>query len=321
MRALITGISGQDGHYAAKALIRRGYDVVGLSSDARKVERIAGEFVGEPVQARLFDYNAPGAIGALIAEVEPDLILNYVAKSTGQGMFDAPLSIGRLNGFFVLEVLEAIRAAGREIGFCQASSAEMYGDVDACPQTEQTCFRPKSPYGAAKLYAHNLVGIYRSAYGLRCSSAILYNHESVRRGHAFVTRKIARAAAAIKLGQQDELVLASIDAERDWGYAPEYAEAMIQMALNQAPADYVVATGRLSSVRDVCAWCFERVGLNYRDYLRIDEGLARPVQTVGVCGDPSAIRRDLGWQAIVPIERVMAEMVDHDLHGLMSGRD
>jgi GDPmannose 4,6-dehydratase len=312
MKAIITGISGQDGHYAARHLLALGYAVVGLSSDAGKAAAAQAEFAGEPVSVEPFDFQLPHAIDAVIERVRPALILNFAAKSTGVGMFDAAFEMARLNGGFVLDILEAIRRIDPAIGFCQASSAEMYGDVDVCPQDERTCFRPKSPYGAAKLYAHNLIGIYRRAFGLRCSSAILYNHESVRRTTAFVTRKIARAAAEISLGRADRLVLGGTESLRDWGYAPEYAEAVVLMALADRPADYVLATGQLTSVAQVCDICFSHVGLDYRDHLVIDASLKRPIETTNVCGDASAIARDLGWKARTGIRDILVEMVDFD---------
>ena len=316
MKAIVTGISGQDGHYAARHLLARGFAVTGLTSDPDKIAGVQAEFGDQPVTIESFDYAAPRAIEAVIERVRPAVILNYAAKSTGTGMFDRAFEMARLNGGFVLDILEAIRAIDPTIGFCQASSAEMYGHVDTSPQDERTCFRPKSPYGAAKLYAHNLIGTYRNAYGLKCSSAILYNHESVRRTTHFVTRKIARAAAEISLARAASFSLGGLDALRDWGYAPEYAEAMVLMALSDKPADYVLATGTLTSVEQVCRICFEHVGLDFRDYLVIDPALQRPIETTNVCGDPSAIARDLGWRATTGIQDILVEMVDFDLQTL-----
>jgi GDPmannose 4,6-dehydratase len=316
MKALVTGISGQDGHYCARALLARGYEVVGLSSDPAKAAAARAEFAGEPVEVETFDYQRPRAIDAVLERTRPRLILNFAAKSSGIGMFDAPFEMARLNAGFVLDVLEAMRRLDPSPGFCQASSAEMYGDAEDCPQNERTSFRPKSPYGAAKLYAHNLIGVYRNAFGLKCSSAILYNHESVRRTAAFVTRKISRAAAEITLGISDRLVLGGTEALRDWGYAPEYAEAMVRMAESENPADYVIATGKLTSVAEVCEICFSRVGLDYRKFVIVDPSLRRPIETTDVCGDPRAIARDLGWRATTSIREILVEMVDFDLRAL-----
>jgi GDPmannose 4,6-dehydratase len=237
-----------------------------------------------------------------LSDVQVDLVFNYAAKATGQGMFDAPQEISRLNGGFVLDILEAIRASPRReaIAFCQASSSEMFGNVTETPQSETTPFRPKSPYGAAKLYAHNLVGIYRSVYGIRCSSAILYNHESVRRSNQFVTKKIAHAAASIKLGRFRSLTLGSLD-------------AMYRMARADAPDDFVVATGRLSTVRDLCEIAFGHVGLDYREFVETQKSDFRVADSVNLHGDPSRIRERLGWEARTSIRDVMTGMVDHEL--------
>jgi GDPmannose 4,6-dehydratase len=314
MRAIVTGVAGQDGYHMTRLLLGEGHSVVGVTRD---VAAARAEFVG--VQGALefvqFDYSSIGQFGRLLSDVQVDLVFNYAAKATGQGMFDAPQEISRLNGGFVLDILEAIRASPRReaIAFCQASSSEMFGNVTETPQSETTPFRPKSPYGAAKLYAHNLVGIYRSVYGIRCSSAILYNHESVRRSNQFVTKKIAHAAASIKLGRFRSLTLGSLDGVRDWGYAPEYVDAMYRMARADAPDDFVVATGRLSTVRDLCEIAFGHVGLDYREFVETQKSDFRVADSVNLHGDPSRIRERLGWEARTSIRDVMTGMVDHEL--------
>lgn len=315
-RAIVTGISGQDGHFMARTLIAHGFEVVGLTSNPDGDAATRADLSDVPVTVSGFDFAVPNAVAAVIERVRPALIFNFAAKATGQGMFDDPVAMTRINGVFPTEILEAIRQIDPGIGFCQASSAEMYGDVDQMPQNEGTPFRPKSPYGAAKLYAHNMVGIYRRAFGLRCCSAILYNHESVRRGPAFVTRKIARTAASIKLGLADKLVLGSIDQVRDWGYAPEYVEAMYRMAVAEAPDDYVVATGKLTSVERVCEICFGHLGLDYSCYLEIDPAFQRPINSTSLQGDPAKIRAALGWSAETRIEAILTEMVDFDYAAL-----
>ena len=310
----MTGIAGQDGHYMARLLRRHGMKVTGLTSDPANVAAVQTEFADDMgVTVEHFDYRTPGMFEAVVARVAPDLIFNFAAYATGQGMFDDPFGMARLNGYFVVDVLEAIRRVDPAIRFCQASSAEMYGHVAEMPQSETTPFHPKSPYGAAKAYAHTMVGVYRAAYGLGCCSAILYNHESPRRGTAFVTRKIARGAAAISLGLQRELVLGDLETTRDWGYAPEYVDAMYRMATATRSDDYVVATGRLSSIRDVCAICFDAVGLDYRDHVRTDEQFRRPIETLSVFGDPSRIRQNLGWQATTGLKQILNEMVVNDI--------
>lgn len=313
-RAIVTGISGQDGHYTALLLRQQGIEVFGLTSSTGGLAAAQAAFADDHgVTVELFDYVVPGAFEALAARVLPQLVFNFAAYATGQGMFDDPFGMARLNGYFVVDILEAIRRVDPTIRFCQASSAEMYGHVNETPQTELTPFRPKSPYGAAKMYAHHMVGIYRAVYGLHCSSAILYNHESPRRGTAFVTRKIARGAAAISLGLENELVLGALETTRDWGYAPEYVDAMYRMIASPFADDYVVATGCLSSIRDVCKFCFDFVGLDYQDYVRIDDRFKRPIETLSVLGDPSRIERTLGWKARTGLQAILHEMVASDV--------
>ena len=320
MRVLITGIGGQDGHFIAKLSHDRGASVLGLSSapDRARAELPQSHWPRMEIQG--FDFHCAGNVSGVVAAFAPDLIFNCAAKATGQGMFEAPQEMMRVNAGLVLDILEAIRNSGRasDIGFCQASSSEMFGHVTSSPQSEATPFRPKSPYGAAKLYAHNLVRVYRDTYGLRASSAILYNHESWRRPLQFVTRKITNGAAAISLGLSRELALGSLDIERDWGYAPEYANAMFAMAAAPDPADYVIATGRLTSIRQLCEFAFGRLGLDYRAYVRIDSANRRPVESHGLCGDPAQIARELGWRAERTMKDIVDEMVDHDLHVLRS---
>lgn len=315
MRAIVTGVSGQDGYYMARLLTGQGATVLGVSTDP---ERASGELarggLGQ-VEVAGFDFETPGRFAELVDHFEPDLIFNFAAKATGQGMFDTPFEMSRVNGGLVLDILEAIRDSGRgqDIRFCQASSAEMYGRVDACPQDEDVPFRPRSPYGAAKLYGHQLIDIYRRTYGLRCVSAILYNHESVRRSERFVTRKIAKGAADIKKGRASELHLGDLGASRDWGYAPEYVEAMFLMATADVSQDYVVATGRLNTIEHLCEVAFGHVGLDYTRFVRSGAADFRVADSVNLCGNPARIHEDLGWQARVPVEDVIIEMVDHDL--------
>lgn len=311
--ALITGISGQDGWYLARQLISEGHRVVGLSRDAAAA---AEAFQGWDVLPEIlgFDYSVPGAVTDVIETVRPDWVFNLASFATGQGMFDQPRAMARLNGFFVLDLLEAIRNSPRRDGITlvQASSSEMFGDVLEMPQDEDTPLRPKSPYGAAKQYAHSMVGIYRRAFGIRACSAILYNHESIRRPPVFVTKKIARAAARISLGLETELVLGALDISRDWGYAPEYMDALARMARAPEPSDYVVATGRLTSIREVVQMAFSQLGLDWEQYVRLDTGWTRPVESFSLCGNPGRIKRDLGWRAITPVSDIIAEMVSHE---------
>jgi GDPmannose 4,6-dehydratase len=315
MKAIVTGITGQDGYYMAQLLLREGIGVVGLARDpeSSRQQFQPPQFSG--IEFERFDYNDKGAFETVFQKYQPEFVFNLAAKATGQGMFDAPSEMIRLNGTFVLDILETIRNSPHpeRTSFCQASSSEMFGNVQVSPQDEFTPFRPKSPYGAAKLYAHNMVGIYRAAYGIRCCSAVLYNHESIRRSTQFVTRKIANGAARISLGLQDHLQLGALDTSRDWGHAPEYVRAMYLMAAREQPADYVVATGKLNTVRRLCEIAFDHVGLNYNDYVRIDTSGARVNPSIDLHGNPSRIANDLGWRAERSIEKIISDMVDHEL--------
>jgi GDPmannose 4,6-dehydratase len=315
MRAIVTGVAGQDGFYMTKLLAARGIAVLGLTSN---LEHARGEFARQEVAGLTlapFDYTRPGDFTRVVNEFEPDLVFNIAAKATGQGMFDGPHEMSRLNGTFVIDILEALRNSPRAtaISFCQCSSSEMFGNVTEMPQCETTAFRPKSPYGAAKLYAHNMVGVYRATYGLRCCSAILYNHESIRRSTQFVTRKIAHGAASIKQGLAGHLTLGALEISRDWGYAPEYVEAMYLMAVAPQPADYVVATGRTNTIRRLCEIAFGHLDLDYQQYVRVDASGKRAIESVGLQGDPSKIGRELGWSATRRIEAIMHELVDYEM--------
>lgn len=319
MRALVTGITGQDGHYAARALLDRGDEVIGVTSRAAGVAAAAAELASPRLTVRALDFMERGRIDALVDEYRPDLLLNFASFATGTGMFDNPASLCRVNGEFVLDVLEAARRIHPAMRVVQASSAEMYGDSDSERQDEDSPFRPKSPYGAAKLHAHNLVRVYRTAYGLKCSSAILLNHESVRRPPAFVTRKIAQGVARISLGLAGKLALGSLDTRRDWGFAPEYVAAMIAMGESDAPDDYVLATGRHSTIRELCEIAFGHVGLDWREHVEVDSAFARTIATRPLLGCPERIHAALGWKAEVPVAQVITQMVDHDL--ALFGRD
>ena len=321
MKAIVTGVSGQDGYFMVKLLAAKGVSILGLTSNAVHAR---AAFARDPIPGltlQEFDYSIPGLFEKVAAAYEPDLVFNFAANATGQGMFDAPYDMNRVNGAFVIDILEALRASARNISFCQASSSEMFGNVQDSPQDELTAFRPKSPYGAAKLYAHNMVNIYRSAYSMRCCSAILYNHESIRRSTKFVTKKIANAVAQIKLGLAEHLDLGALDISRDWGYAPEYVQAMYMMTMAAKPADYVVATGRLNTIRRLCEITFGHFDMDYERYVRLNTGAKRAIESVNLCGDPSRIKAELGWAAIRTIEETMIELVDYEMKRLQGGRE
>ena len=318
MKAVVTGISGQDGYYMAQKLMGEGIEVIGLTSDMQKAALDYADISHELVSLREFDFETPGQFDDILEEFEPSYIFNFAAKASGQGMFDMPYLVNRLNGVFVVDILDAIRQSSRadEIVFCQASSSEMFGNVTETPQNELTPFRPKSPYGAAKLYAHNMVDIYRANYGVKCCSAILYNHESARRSVNFVTKKIANAAVRIKLGEIDQVALGSLDAKRDWGYAPEYVDAMYRMACSEKLQDYVIATGKLHSVRELCEAAFGHLDLDFTEFVHSQTDNLRKVESVNLLGNPVRIEKELGWRANKTVKEIMVELVDFELNRL-----
>ncbi len=314
--ALITGVTGQDGSYMADLLLCKGYRVIGLVRNRSSLD--APNLIG--LRARIeFDYVNTlnqDSITRLIAKYNPLEIYNFAAYSTGSGMFDDPLSIADLNGLFVCRILESIRLLGREIRFCQASSREIFGDPNETPQTELTPRKPRSPYGAAKLYADNMINIYRQHYGIFACSAILFNHESPRRGLAFVTRKITYQAAKIKLGLAKELVIGNLDSKRDWGFAGDYVKGMWLMLQNEKPSDYVLATGEQHSVRDFCDLAFSRLGFNYQDYVREDNSVFRAEEKIPLIGLATKACNELDWKPEVSFDNLVEMMVDSDLERL-----
>ncbi len=308
--AIITGARGQDGNLLTRLLLDQGYRVVGTTRLAQPADAAL-----EPQEMRECTLTDFDAIAALIADVEPDEIYNLAAFSTGSGMFDDPLAMGDINAMGPVRILEAIRQSGRPIRFCQASSSEMYGARSLAPQSETTCLDPRSPYGAAKQYAHAMAGVYRSAHGVFACSAILFNHESELRPEKFVTRKVTRAAARIAMGLDDHVILGDLEARRDWGYAGDYVAAMHCMMQAPEPGDYVVATGGKHSVRDLARIAFAAVGLDYRDFVRTDPAYRRPGVETDLVGDASRLRA-LGWRPSLTFEDMIGRMVHADLHQL-----
>ena len=302
--AVVTGVSGQDGSLAAELLLGRGYRVLGLGRTSPTV--LDGvEFIhGDVADA--------GRVEEILKVHRPDEFYNFAALTSGAGMFDSPSRMGEVNGLAVTHILEAIRQFSPHTRFCQASSSEMFGDVSSSPQSETTPLRPRSPYGAAKVYAHSMIRIYRERYELFACSAILYNHESARRRIEFVTRKITDGAARIKLGVAKELELGNLDARRDWGSAVDYVRAMHMMLAHKYPDDYVVATGVLHSVRDVCTVAFGHLGLDYREYVREVVDRSRAPESIPLVGDAARLR-GLGWQPQVSFEAMIVSMVDADV--------
>ena len=316
--ALITGITGQDGSYLAELLLDKGYDVHGMvrrSSTERfeRIEHLRGQVTLH--QADLLDERS--LVDALRA-ARPDEIYNLAAMSFVAVSWIQPTLTAEFTGVGVTRMLEAMREVCPEARFYQASSSEMFGKVREVPQTELTPFYPRSPYGVAKAYGHFITINYRESYDLHASSGILFNHESERRGLEFVTRKITWHAAAIKLGLVDRLSLGNLDAERDWGYAKDYVEAMWLMLQQDAPGDYVVATGIAHSVRDCLEVAFDQVGLEIADHVAIDDSLKRPAEVDHLIGDPGKAKRELGWEPRTSFEELIRLMVDAD-HELLRG--
>ncbi|MHA7836717.1 MAG: GDP-mannose 4,6-dehydratase [bacterium] len=312
-RALITGVTGQDGSYLAELLLEKGYEVHGVvrRSSTETFERIAhlrGRI--ELHQADLLDQVS---LVNTIRTCRPDEIYNLAAQSFVPTSWVQPSLTGEFTALGVTRMLEAIRVVDPGIRFYQASSSEMYGRVQETPQNEATDFYPRSPYAVAKLYGHWITVNYRESYGLFAVSGILFNHESPRRGREFVTRKITESVAKIKLGLQDELLLGNTDAMRDWGYAKEYVDAMWRMLQREEPADYVVGTGRQNSVRDCFEAAFACVDLDPEDFVRTDPALVRPAEVDTLLADPTKAREELGWTARTSFRELMEIMVAADL--------
>ena len=321
-RALITGITGQDGSYLVEILLAKGYEVHGIIRRAStfNTSRIDHLYKDPHVNGvRLFlhygDLADPVQMVKLLYELKPDEIYNLGAQSHVRVSFDIPEYTGNVDGLGTLRILEAIREAGlvKKVRFYQASSSEMFGKAQEVPQTERTPFWPRSPYGCAKVYAYWLTLNYRESYRLHASNGILFNHESPRRGETFVTRKITRAATRIKLGLQSHLYLGNLDARRDWGYAREYVEMMWLMLQQDQPDDYVVATGETHSVREFCEEAFSLLGLDWQQYLKHDARYERPAEVDLLVGDPSKARRQFGWEPKVRFEELVKIMVEADL--------
>ncbi len=314
--ALITGITGQDGSYSAELLLLKGYRVVGTARDTRKAA--AGLLPGLSGNIELFEWNLLNQfrIIEILELCRPKELYNFAACSHGSGMYDDPVEIGEVNGLAVARILEAILKTDRGIRFCQASSREIFGAESESPQSEQTPANPRSPYGAAKLFADSMVRIYRRHYGLFACSAILFNHESPRRGLDFVTRKIAREAARIKLGLAKELRLGNLEAQRDWGFAGDFVRAMWLMLQQSQPDDYVLASGEAQSVRKFCEYAFEYLGLDYRNYVQQDAAAYRPAEQSLLIGNISKAKLQLGWEPSVGFRELVCMMVESELQAL-----
>ena len=312
-RAIITGITGQDGSYLAELLLEQGYEVTGVvrRSSSPNLWRI--EHLLDRVALRPADLLDQLSLMRIVQDVRPHEFYNLAAMSFVPASWDQPLLTGDFNSQGVTRMLEAIRQVDGSIRIYQASSSEMYGRVREVPQTELTPFYPRSPYGVSKVFAHYITVNYRESYGLFAVSGILFNHESPRRGLEFVTRKVTDGVARIKLGLSDHLSLGNLDAHRDWGFAGDYVRAMWQMLQQDQPDDYVIATGQSHSVRQLVETAFGHAGLDWQKYVRIDPTLLRPAEVDHLIGDASKAQRVLGWKPSVSFEHLVGMMVDADL--------
>jgi len=318
-RALITGITGQDGSYLAELLLDKGYDVVGMVRRTSTVtfERI--DHLMDRIQLHSGDLLDPLSLIEALRAHEPDEVYNLAAQSFVPASFEQPVLTGETTALGVTRLLDAIRVVDPTIRFYQASSSEMFGKVREVPQTEDTPFHPRSPYGVAKVYGHWITVNYRESYGLHASSGMLFNHESPRRGLEFVTRKISHGAARIALGQESELRLGNLDAKRDWGFAGDYVEAMWRMLQQDEPGDFVVCTGETHSVREFCQVAFGHLGLDWEAHVVVDEEFIRPAEVDLLVGDASRAAKVLGWSPTMDFEGLVTMMVDADM-ALLEGR-
>jgi GDPmannose 4,6-dehydratase len=312
-RALITGITGQDGSYLAEFLLEKGYTVYGMVRRASSdhFERIA--HLQDRIELREGDLLDQLSLITLLHDTEPHEIYNLAAQSFVPTSWEQPILTSEATALGVTRMLEAIRVVDRSIKFYQASSSEMFGKVRESPQNEKTPFYPRSPYGVAKVYGHYITVNYRESYGLFAVSGMLFNHESPRRGRQFVTRKITHGAAQIKLGRAHDLRLGNLEAKRDWGFAGDYVEAMWLMLQQPAADDYVIATGETHSVRDLCEVAFARVGLDWQQHVVVDRAQVRPAEVDYLIGDASKARRVLGWAPKVSFRDLVEMMVDEDV--------
>lgn len=319
-RALITGITGQDGSYLAELLLSKGYEVYGIirRSSSFNTARIDPIYQDPHVaNAHLHlvygDLNDASSLNKILRTVQPAEIYNLGAQSHVRVSFDIPEYTADVTGLGTVRILEAIRESGLKPKFYQASSSEMFGKVQEIPQRETTAFYPRSPYGAAKVYAHWITVNYREAYGLFACNGILFNHESPRRGETFVSRKVTKAAARIKLGLQEELYLGNLDAKRDWGYAGDYVQAMWMMLQQPDPDDYVIATGEAHTVRELLDVAFGHLNLEWQKYVKIDPRYFRPTEVDLLIGDASKAKTKLGWEQKVSFKELIAMMVETDI--------
>ena len=316
MKALITGVTGQDGSYLAEFLLKKGYEVYGLyrRSSVETFERL--NHIKDKINLICADLTDQSSLNEAIKSISPDEIYNLAAQSFVPASWTQPILTGDVTALGVTRLLEAIRHINTKIKFYQASSSEMFGKVQEVPQTEKTPFYPRSPYGVAKVYAFWITRNYRESYGMFCANGILFNHESPRRGKQFVTRKITESVVKIKLGMQKELFLGNLESKRDWGYAGDYVEAMWLMLHHNKPGDFVIATGEIHSVKEFCEAAFSCVGLNYEDYVKTDQKFLRPAEVDLLVGDYSKAKKELGWEPKITFKELVRMMINADLDRL-----
>jgi len=316
-RALVSGITGQDGAYLSQLLLQRGYEVHGVVRRSASADVIDARLKWLGIHGDVVSHDGNltdlSSLIRIVGTVKPDEIYNLAAQSFVKSSWQQPILTGTVTGLGAVNMLEAARLMAPEARFYQASSSEMYGLIQEPVQSETTPFYPRSPYAAAKLYAHWMTINYRESFGMHASSGILFNHESPLRGIEFVTRKITDGVARIKLGRADSIALGNLDAKRDWGHARDYVEAMWLMLQQDKPDDYVVATGRTTSVRDFCRLAFAHVGLAMEDHVVVDERFIRPAEVDVLLGTADKARRQLGWTPRTSLEQLVAEMVEADL--------
>ncbi|MGO8814274.1 MAG: GDP-mannose 4,6-dehydratase [Terriglobia bacterium] len=313
MRALITGITGQDGSYLAELLLGKGYEVFGIvrRSSVKKFDRIES-FIDE-IELMEGDLTDQSSLDSVIQSVQPDEVYNMAAQSFVPVSWNQPVLTGDVTGLGVIRILEAIRKHRPKAKFLQASSSEMFGKVRETPQTEKTPFHPRSPYGVAKVFGYHITVNYRESYGMFACSAMGFNHESPRRGMEFVTRKVTHQVARIKCGLAKKLTMGNLEAKRDWGFAGDYVRAMWMMLQQPEPDDYVLATGRTHSVREMLEVAFAAAGLDWQEYVEIDPKLIRPAEVDTLCGDATKAREKLGWVPEVSFEELIKMMVEADV--------
>jgi GDPmannose 4,6-dehydratase len=321
--ALITGITGQDGSYLAEHLLASGYNVYGLIRGQNNPKRQVVEANLPDVEIEMGDLLDETSLISVVQKIQPDEVYNLAAISFVPLSWNQPELTGEITGLGVLRLLEAIRivtaaspsrsASGKGIKFYQASSSEMFGKVTETPQNEETRFRPRSPYGVAKVYGHYITVNYRESYGIFACSGILFNHESPRRGPEFVTRKITQGAVRIKLGKQNELLLGNLDSERDWGFAGDYTRAMYMMLQHPEADDYVIGSGECHKISEFAELAFRHLGLDWRDYVRSDPKFIRPAEVEHLCANATKAHKKLGWQPTVDFKGLVEMMVESDL--------